>query len=315
MKTFIALLVASIALVVPAVANADGGEIDLSTQQGVLHYEVDGIPETANRREFDFSIVVPFHDNLVAAYNDDLRNRGPGWEQFRVRFTACTRIEFSIPAPLPFGDTGWHCTESFSGTPTNNTFTTGLNMLATDIVPYVGWGRECALMTDPPGASQCLTPGAEPLPHPFHFAEVTLDNYIGQGIPGSLYANVHADLVNGDGSVAIGLGDAGTITAIGGGTGQSFATFGTSGTTSSPLVAPKSFLLETTKTVSVPDRLRGKTIPQARQRLARFLLKVGGVRYARSKLVKRGRVIRPLIRPGTKIVSGSRVPLLVSRGR
>jgi hypothetical protein len=67
--------------------------------------------------------------------------------------------------------------------------------------------------------------------------EVNLTPFVGGPIPGLLYENVQANLMNGDGSNAIPLGSAGTVTQIGGT--QSFA--------QSSLGQPKSFVMKTHK--------------------------------------------------------------------
>jgi hypothetical protein len=66
--------------------------------------------------------------------------------------------------------------------------------------------------------------------------------------------------------------------------------------------------------VCTVPHVRGKTLPAAKRTIARANCRVGKVRRAYSKTVKRGRVLSAKPRPGT-VLYGGKVNLVVSRGR
>jgi FG-GAP-like repeat/PASTA domain len=61
--------------------------------------------------------------------------------------------------------------------------------------------------------------------------------------------------------------------------------------------------------------VKGKTLPITRRRLARGHCRVGKIRRAYSKTVKRSRVISEKPKSGTMLPRGAKVDLVVSRGR
>ena len=63
------------------------------------------------------------------------------------------------------------------------------------------------------------------------------------------------------------------------------------------------------------ERRDGMTLPAAKRTLARANCRVGKIRRAYSKAIKRGRVISQKPKPGTVLPSGGKVNLVVSRGR
>ena len=65
----------------------------------------------------------------------------------------------------------------------------------------------------------------------------------------------------------------------------------------------------------VVPKVTGKTLPAARRTMSRTDCRVGKVRRAYSKTVKKGRVISQKPRPGTVLPTRSKVSLVVSRGR
>jgi hypothetical protein len=67
--------------------------------------------------------------------------------------------------------------------------------------------------------------------------------------------------------------------------------------------------------VCTVPRVRGKTLPAAKRTIVRANCRVGKIRRAYSKSVKRGRVISGQPRPGTVLPGGGKVNLFVSRGR
>jgi hypothetical protein len=75
-----------------------------------------------------------------------------------------------------------------------------------------------------------------------------------------------------------------------------------------------SVLLNTTGLCAVPN-IRGRTLPAAKRTIARANCRVGRIRRAYSKSIKRGRVISEKPKPGTVLPSDGRVDLTVSRGR
>jgi hypothetical protein len=64
----------------------------------------------------------------------------------------------------------------------------------------------------------------------------------------------------------------------------------------------------------VPN-VRGRTVKQARARLARARCSLGRVTRAYSGRVRKGRIIRQSRRPGARLPRGTRVNIVVSRGR
>ena len=62
-------------------------------------------------------------------------------------------------------------------------------------------------------------------------------------------------------------------------------------------------------------KLRRKALPDARRAIARANCRLGKIRRAYSKTVKRGRVISQKPKPGTVLPNGGKVNLVVSRGR
>jgi hypothetical protein len=73
-------------------------------------------------------------------------------------------------------------------------------------------------------------------------------------------------------------------------------------------------LLNATGLCAVPN-LKGKTLPGAKRAIARAGCRVGKIRRAYSKIVKRDRVISQKPRFGTVLPKGGKVNLLISRGR
>lgn len=65
----------------------------------------------------------------------------------------------------------------------------------------------------------------------------------------------------------------------------------------------------------VVPRLKGATVAAARRRLTRTRCKLGRVRRAKSRKVKKGRVIKQTPRPGARLPEGGKVNVVVSRGR
>ena len=63
------------------------------------------------------------------------------------------------------------------------------------------------------------------------------------------------------------------------------------------------------------QNVEGKTLPTAKRTLARANCRVGKIRRAYSKSVKRGRVISQRPRFGAVLRGGGKVNLVVSRGR
>ena len=63
------------------------------------------------------------------------------------------------------------------------------------------------------------------------------------------------------------------------------------------------------------QNVRGRTLPIARRTLARANCRVGKIRRAYSKNVKKGRVISQKPRFGAVLPGGGKVDLVVSRGR
>jgi hypothetical protein len=72
-------------------------------------------------------------------------------------------------------------------------------------------------------------------------------------------------------------------------------------------------LVDMTSLCVVPN-VRGKTLPSARRAIARTHCRIGKIRRAYSKIVKKARVISEKPKPGTQLPSRARVNLLVSRG-
>ena len=75
-----------------------------------------------------------------------------------------------------------------------------------------------------------------------------------------------------------------------------------------------SVLLNTPGLCTVQN-VKGKTLPAAKRTIARANCRVGKIRRAYSKTVKRGRVISQKPKPGTVLPGGGKVNLVVSRGR
>ena len=73
-------------------------------------------------------------------------------------------------------------------------------------------------------------------------------------------------------------------------------------------------LLNTPGLCTVQD-VTGQTVSAAKRTLARANCRVGKIRRAYSKSVKRGRVISQKPKPGTVLPGGGKVNLVVSRGR
>jgi hypothetical protein len=65
----------------------------------------------------------------------------------------------------------------------------------------------------------------------------------------------------------------------------------------------------------VVPNVRGKTLPAARRRMARADCRVGKIRRAYSRTVKRGRVISEKPEPSTVLPKRGKVNIVVSRGR
>ena len=63
------------------------------------------------------------------------------------------------------------------------------------------------------------------------------------------------------------------------------------------------------------QNVKGKTLPAAKRTIARANCRVGKIRRAYSKNVKRGRVISEKPKPGTVLPNSGKVNLVVSRGR
>ena len=61
--------------------------------------------------------------------------------------------------------------------------------------------------------------------------------------------------------------------------------------------------------------VKGETLPAAKRTVARAACRVGRIRRAYSKFVKRGRVIVERPKPGTVLPKLGKVNLVVSRGR
>jgi hypothetical protein len=72
--------------------------------------------------------------------------------------------------------------------------------------------------------------------------------------------------------------------------------------------------LNTTGLCTAPNVI-GKTLPTAKRTITRAHCRVGKIRYAFSKVVKRGRVISEMPKPGKVLRRGGKVNLVVSRGR
>src|SRR5207237_952879 len=75
-----------------------------------------------------------------------------------------------------------------------------------------------------------------------------------------------------------------------------------------------SVLLNTPGLCTVQD-VKGKTLATAKRTIARANCRVGKIRRAYSKTVKRGRVISEKPKPGTVLPNRGKVNLVVSRGR
>jgi hypothetical protein len=75
-----------------------------------------------------------------------------------------------------------------------------------------------------------------------------------------------------------------------------------------------SVLINAAGRCAVPD-VRRTTVSAAKQGIARTNCRLGKIRGAYSHRVKAGRVISERPRPGTVVPKGSRVDLVVSRGR
>jgi PASTA domain/FG-GAP-like repeat len=75
-----------------------------------------------------------------------------------------------------------------------------------------------------------------------------------------------------------------------------------------------SVLLNATGLCGVPN-VRAKTLPAAKRTLARARCRLGMIRRAYSKFVKKGRVISQKPKAGTVLPNGGEVAVLVSRGR
>ena len=69
------------------------------------------------------------------------------------------------------------------------------------------------------------------------------------------------------------------------------------------------------KPACVVPNVRGKTLSAASRRIKAAHCRVGKVQRAYSKTVTKGRVVSERPRPKTKLVSGGKVNLVVSRGR
>jgi beta-lactam-binding protein with PASTA domain len=67
--------------------------------------------------------------------------------------------------------------------------------------------------------------------------------------------------------------------------------------------------------VCTVPRLRGRTLPAAKRTIALANCRVGTIRRAYSKAVKRGRVISQKPRPSTVLPNRGKVNLVLSRGR
>jgi eukaryotic-like serine/threonine-protein kinase len=65
----------------------------------------------------------------------------------------------------------------------------------------------------------------------------------------------------------------------------------------------------------VVPNLKGKTLVQARRLLGAGRCALGKVTRAYSAKVKKGRIIRQSRRPGARLARGSRVNVVLSRGR
>jgi hypothetical protein len=74
-----------------------------------------------------------------------------------------------------------------------------------------------------------------------------------------------------------------------------------------------SVLLNSTGLCTVPN-VKGKMLPRAKRVIARARCRLGKVRWAYSKIVKRGRVMSEKPKPGTVLPKGGKVNLAVSRG-
>jgi len=61
-------------------------------------------------------------------------------------------------------------------------------------------------------------------------------------------------------------------------------------------------------------KVKGKRLAAAKRKIAAGHCRTGKVTKARSKTVKKGRVISQRPRPGRKLARGSKVNLVVSRG-
>jgi PASTA domain len=70
-----------------------------------------------------------------------------------------------------------------------------------------------------------------------------------------------------------------------------------------------------TRARCVVPNVKGKTVAQARRLLASKRCGLGRVRRAYSAKIKRGRIISQSRRPGTQLPRGTRVGVMVSRGR
>ena len=75
-----------------------------------------------------------------------------------------------------------------------------------------------------------------------------------------------------------------------------------------------SVLANTTGLCTVPN-IKAKTLPAAKRTIARANCRVGKIRRAYSKNVKKGRVISQKPEPGTVLPNRGKVSLVVSRGR
>jgi beta-lactam-binding protein with PASTA domain len=73
-------------------------------------------------------------------------------------------------------------------------------------------------------------------------------------------------------------------------------------------------LLNTPGLCTVQD-VKRKTLPAAKRTIARANCRVGKIRRAYSKSIKRGRVISEKPKPGTVLPNRGKVNLVVSRGR
>jgi hypothetical protein len=76
-----------------------------------------------------------------------------------------------------------------------------------------------------------------------------------------------------------------------------------------------SVLLANSASTCVVPNVRGKTLPTAKRAIARGHCRVGTVRRAYSKRVKKGRVISENPEPRMALPKGGKVNLVVSRGR